>query len=234
MTHKLRSESLAEHLWSRKEDGSTWEYIYFLDEITAHDIPVKEMNRLAGYKPNNVVQSFNVLDEQKSTAILEYFNLDSRIHFPTVTEEQFFNTLDAEQSLDKPSTTTQRKEQSFLRNTLFGKKTTGQCCICGKTYPVEFLVTAHIKKRADCTLEERKDYRNIVAPMCKFGCDDLYERHYMYIENGTIRENPKRPGTSDLHAYMESLDGSQCLVWGPGNRHYFEWHRRQATGSKVR
>ena len=50
MTHKLHSEALAEYLWNRNKDGSTWEYIYFLDEITPLDIPVKDFNAVVGYK----------------------------------------------------------------------------------------------------------------------------------------------------------------------------------------
>ena len=40
-----------------------------------------------------------------------------------------------------------------------------------------------IKKRALCSLEERKD-PNIVMPMCIYGCDALFEQGYI---NGTLQ-----------------------------------------------
>ncbi len=229
-THKVHSEPLAEHLWNRKEDGSTWEYVYFLDEITNHEIPVRELNLVAGYKENNVIQGFNVLDEEKSAAILEHFDLESSVYFPDVTEAEYIDTLEGEATLDEASQTVRRKEQGFLRQMLFGKKSSGQCCICGKTYPVAFLITAHIKKRSECTLEERKDYQNIVAPMCRFGCDDLYEKRYLYIDDGAIRLNSKKPQTRDLETAVRQLEGRRCDAWKEGNQLYFEWHRKQALG----
>ena len=232
-THKVHLEALAEHLWRHKEDGSTWEYVYFLDEITNHEIPVRELNIVAGYKENNVIQGFNVLDEEKSAAILEHFDLESSVYFPDVSESEYLKTLDGEATLDDTAQAVRRKEQGFLRTTLFGKKSTGQCCICGKTYPVTFLITAHIKKRSECSLEERKDYRSIVAPMCRFGCDDLYEKRYLYVDGGVIRRNPRRPGTRDLEEAIGGLDGTRCGAWNESTQEYFEWHRKQALGKQV-
>ena len=60
------------------------------------------------------------------------------------------------------------------------------CCIYNKKYPVSFLVAAHIKKRAECTLDEKKDFLNIVAPMCKMGCDELYEKGYIGVVDGSV------------------------------------------------
>ena len=42
------------------------ESIRFLDEIRSHDIPVERLNRVAGYKPNNAIQGFNLLGEEES------------------------------------------------------------------------------------------------------------------------------------------------------------------------
>ena len=230
MTFKLHSEALAEFLWQRKEDGSTWEYVYFLDEITTHDIPVEEFNAAVGYAQNYVIQGFNVLDEEKSIAVLERFDLESSVYFPEISEDQYFDALDDEDSLDQTGSGTSRKEQGFLRKSLFGKNKYGQCCICARNFPVQFLVTAHIKKRARCTLAEKKDYRNIVAPMCKFGCDDLYEKRYIYVENGNIKLNSNSLWTEDLEAQITPLDGAKCLAYKPGNSVYFEWHRKKALG----
>lgn len=60
------------------------------------------------------------------------------------------------------------------------------CGICNKEYPINLLITAHIKKQTHCTFEEKLDYKNIVMPMCKMGCDDLYEKGYIFIRDGKV------------------------------------------------
>ena len=83
------------------------------------------------------------------------------------------------------------------------------------------------------TLKERKDYRNIIAAMCRFGCDDLYEKRYLYVDGGVIRLNTKKSRTRDLEDAICTLEGSHCHAWSDGNQGYFEWHRRQALGKTV-
>ena len=78
------------------------------------------------------------------------------------------------ESLDRKTEVSTRNEQRFLREHLFKNKKMAKCGICDKEYPVAFLVAAHIKRRANCSLDEKKDYKSVVMPMCKFGCDDLY------------------------------------------------------------
>src|SRR5262245_46109236 len=65
-----------------------------------------------------------------------------------------------------------------------GHDGTGTCALCGRTYPVAFLVAAHVKQRASCSEEERRDWAHVVMPLCKFGCDDLYEHGYVSVEPG--------------------------------------------------
>jgi hypothetical protein len=45
VTHKTHNEPLAEELWGRDEAGATWEYLYFLDELTPQAIPNAELTR---------------------------------------------------------------------------------------------------------------------------------------------------------------------------------------------
>ncbi|MGQ7095284.1 hypothetical protein ACUOBA_43195, partial [Escherichia coli] len=37
-------------------------------------------------------------------------------------------------------------DQEYLRSYLFGNRPTGECCICGRQFPVKGLVATHIKK----------------------------------------------------------------------------------------
>jgi hypothetical protein len=226
LTHKIHSHSLAVNLWGVDKTDMTWEHTYFVDEITPQAIPVSELNRIVGYKVNNVVQGFTVLNEVQSDSILDYFDLTSSTYVPPVSEDEYNASLEGE--LDLPSTTRRRKEQAFLKSKLFGKSTVSECCICGCTLPTAFLVTAHIKKRSVCNIEERKDFRNIVAPMCKLGCDEMYERGYIYIDEGIVRLNESHLLTDDLKVACANLIGNSCSSWRTGTEGYFRWHSDQA------
>jgi len=70
ITHKTHNQPLADELWSRNDEGDTWEYLYFLDEVTPRSIPNAEVNQMLGYHPGARVQGFNVLDEEKSAVLL--------------------------------------------------------------------------------------------------------------------------------------------------------------------
>lgn len=129
-----------------------------------------------------------------------------------------------EGDLSRPVTAAQRREQSTLRQLLFGSATVATCALCGDAYPVRFLVAAHIKMRSLCTDEERRDLVNIAMPACQFGCDALYEAGYISVgpdgrivssaieENGTLAER------------LADLAGRPCLSFSENSRRYFEWH----------
>ncbi|GIN91112.1 hypothetical protein J22TS1_21630 [Siminovitchia terrae] len=59
-------------------------------------------------------------------------------------------------------------------------------------FPISFLIASHIKNRSFCKNEKKPDYKNILVPMCKFGCDDLFEKGYISVINGKIKVNKKR------------------------------------------
>ena len=50
----FKDEQLAKHLWSTKDDGSTWENMFLID-LKEVSIPIANFNRLMSYKPNFVV-----------------------------------------------------------------------------------------------------------------------------------------------------------------------------------
>lgn len=86
---------------------------------------------------------------------------------------------------DTPALVLLRREQSILREWLFGGKEFEKCAICGKKYSVGALVTAHKKKRSDCTESERIDPW-VVFPLCAFGCDYLFESRMVVIVDGKV------------------------------------------------
>jgi hypothetical protein len=134
---------------------------------------------------------------------------------------------------DVDSATKQRQEQPYLRKYLFGKKKFEFCAICGHQYPVKgLMVTGHIKKRALCSDDERLDL-NIVMPVCKFGCDSLYESGYIFVDqSGKVQPNPRYYVGEQGDHFINSVKGKQCRAWNPQTKLYFDYHRGRATKSK--
>jgi hypothetical protein len=225
---KFHSVDFANRLWGKDLNGQTWEYVYFLDEVQAVSFTYREFNEAVGYEPNNVVQGFTVMHEEKSEAASEYFSLRSKIHLPPSDKAKYVDTLDRIKELEateRKVQSTARNEQAYLRTHLFPKGTrTAECAICGKTYPIDVRVAAHIKRRAACTRDEKLDALNIVMPVCKIGCDELYERGYIAVsESGAIITGDAP--TSDLSALLGEVAGKPCAAHSNDSAKYFEWHR---------
>lgn len=128
-----------------------------------------------------------------------------------------------EVDLDRDSRAKSRKEQSFLRAYLLSNCPTGSCVICRYDFPFDMLVAAHLKKRAECTTDEKKDIGNVAALMCKTGCDDLYEKGYISVDGGRVVETKKHTGTSRLSDVISRVLGNEVPNW-PDSAKYYEWH----------
>lgn len=136
-------------------------------------------------------------------------------------------------SLDDIRETKVRREQSLPRNWLLRGRNVGACAICGNTYPVGLLAVAQIKRRADCTDSERSDPANVV-PMCKFGCDDLFERGYIGVRQGRVIAIPGNPTTVAVDRRVKELSTRNCAQWTVANAEYFEWHYTHAGSGAQR
>ncbi len=231
-TFKFHNKALAEKLWNKDVNGNTWEYIYLLDEIKLIDIPYPEFNKRMGYASNFIIQGFNVIDAQKSALFLSEMGLLSDIYSDEVTETDFTNAilkLENETTLDTVQKQSYgRKEQSFLRGYLFKGLTKSKCAICGKEFPIDMLIASHIKKRSLCSKSEKLDYKNIVVPMCVFGCDSSFEKGYIFVDSaGFIRLNDKKTITPDVETSLKAIKDSKCLIFNMNNKKYFETHRKE-------
>lgn len=129
--------------------------------------------------------------------------------------------------LDKKCETLRRKEQHILRDTVLGERTTERCSICGNVYPVELLVAAHIKKRSECSDSEKRDVANVI-PMCKFGCDDLFERGFVSVHLGRIKVSRALPVTDSVLSYAKQIKDQHCPYWNSHSARYFKWHHLRA------
>ncbi|WP_157519960.1 hypothetical protein [Herbidospora daliensis] len=140
----------------------------------------------------------------------------------TPTQDQ--ESLSYEGELDRPVTAAQRGEQARLRRRLFGSDTVAVCALCGDTFPVRFLVAAHIKMRSLCTDEERRDLAHIAMPACHFGCDALYETGYISVDQDGKVVAAAVENEDFLSARLLYLAGRACLSFTEGSRRYFAWH----------
>ena len=224
-TYKLHNKPIAENLWNFNSEGNTWEYIYFLDEIKNQNIPYVEFNKSVGYQYNYVIQGFNVLTQEQSQKVISSFDLESGIYIQPITEEEYkqiVTSIEIDET-DKQVSAKRRLEQGFLKKYLFGDNTISTCACCGKQYPVSYLVTAHIKKRTFCNVEERRDM-NVVFPMCKFGCDELFENGYIVIKDGIVCSLNFKPTTNDIEIYINSIVNKKCNYFNRNTEKYFKWH----------
>ena len=204
-----RNAALAEALWGRDAKDQTWEYMYVLDEIRPLDVPYGEFNAAASYDPGYLPQGFRVLGEQKSRVVLQRFPLLSERHVPPATEQQYEDALATlTGDLDRKVEASQRVEQAYLRRALFSGPY-ARYDLCGRQYEIEFLIAAHIKKRAACADAERRDVRHVIMAACKFGCDELYERGYITINgDGVLQLSTALQAGSQAHPYAaEHLAG---------------------------
>ena len=224
-TFKSQNERLARHLWDENAKGDTWECMYFISEVEELDIPYPVFNRVVGYKPNFVIQGFNVLQGDKATNVLSHFGFFSSTFLPEVSKEELASILPSMEETEREATVKTRKEQAYLRRALFGDKVVESCACCGEQFPVSMLVTAHIKKRSYCSHEERLD-TSVVLAMCKFGCDELYENGYIVVSNGGVIQANEKPSTDAVNARVNALEGRKMVGFSDANKPYFEWHRQ--------
>ena len=75
--YKTISHDLAAYLWEYDNDGFTWEYIYFLKNITPLSYTYLEMNQAIGYAPKYNYRGFNVVDSDRSSNVINLLGLSN-------------------------------------------------------------------------------------------------------------------------------------------------------------
>ncbi len=202
------------------------ECIYFIDEMNKQRIPRKTINELCGHDPDMAWDGFSVQSERASSHVLYAYDLESQIYFPQVTEEEYrqiVESYDPTEPMDATRRALKRKEEGFLRFNLFHGKAMADCGICGRHIPTQFLIAAHIKTWAECSREDRLDWKNIAMPMCKLGCEELYRRNYVTVIDERVVVTTAHVGSTDLKAYLTKIKGRVCTSWR-GSEDYFDWH----------
>jgi hypothetical protein len=229
VAYKTRNERLAVDLWSRKADGSTWEYVFFLSDLEPIDIDIAVFNRAASYAPNFVVQRYMVLPESKSEHLLDALDLADATGARALSDSDVADAekklSQLEDELDSPSMGRRRREQALLRDVLLSGRANNACAICGRTLPVDLLCVGHIKPRHSCSPAERKNLRNLMA-VCLLGCDRLFEAGYLHVDgSGSVVVTADRELSDDLTITLKSLVGRRCSAWSSESEGFYRWHR---------
>lgn len=132
-----------------------------------------------------------------------------------------FSELD---ELDARYTRASRREQALLRNLLPGGGRRGACALCGRRFPTELLVAAHIKPRSRCSGAEKRDMPANAMLACKFGCDELFERGWLTVDAmGVVKALEGLSGT--VGKYLAGMEGRRVRDAWPRGDTYFRWHR---------
>jgi hypothetical protein len=172
-------------------------------------VPAQELGA-----PRAILARLEAADDQKPTAA------------------DFAAAVAALDDLDRTSQTARRVEQSYLRRALFSGPT-APCDLCGREFETQFLVAAHIKKRAECSDLERRDVAHVVMAACRFGCDELFERGYLGVDNGgRLILNRAIASSQQVDAYVrQHLAGKLFGQPITGREEYFQWHREHTFGA---
>lgn len=133
-----------------------------------------------------------------------------------------------EGDIDGVAAVTVRREQAWLKKMVFGRKPIIACELCGELAPRRLVRAAHIKRRADCTDAEKRDWRNIMAA-CTLGCDDLFEHGFVYVDESLqIQAGPSAQGLESVLAFIEQRLAGRSVKDPDGARApMFEAHRHR-------
>lgn len=160
------------------------------------------------------------LEPKVAASIIVSKNIVIEDSFSVETELRKISTLP---ELDVEFTAKRRAEQSLLRAYLLEGGKQGTCSICNSILPENMLVAAHIKRRSNCSDEEKLDFGAVATLMCKLGCDDLYEKGYIYVDKGIVNSSPKAVTTEVLNNKISSLVGNKVSNWELSKK-YYKWH----------
>ncbi|WP_320537691.1 hypothetical protein [Pseudarthrobacter sp. IC2-21] len=126
-----------------------------------------------------------------------------------------------------------RAEQRYLREALLARYG-NQCAICGRFLPKNLLIAAHIKLRSQSSHRDRLDFAAAAMLACSLGCDALFERGYLTVDDGgLVRTTPW--DDPELLSVLDKLGGSRCLAFSEATKENFEFHRQSHNnGTRAR
>lgn len=192
-----------------------------------------------GYRPDqaNDLADLLALPMRKLSAPREIVDrLDAFADQVPIGQDYANPVAELDGDLDRIIQARQRTEQNRLRTALFADRTAASCDLCGREFPVELLVAAHIKQRSQCSNLERQDIANVVMSACRFGCDELFERGYISVDHdGAIILSDTVRSSEHVNVYARQHLADRIFGRSmSGSRAYFAWHRANKFGGEGR
>lgn len=222
IAYKSRGDHKGKPLYPHRHKDGT--YIASSSRFEADYVPVETEDELEALVRSGLGARMSNPDIKQAASLITSDNIKFTDSESTaVTAKAILPRLSEEVDLDVDSISKSRKEQSFLRAFHANGRLNSQCVLCGEEYPLEFLVAAHIKKRTDCSNTEKLDFENVAALMCKAGCDDLFEKGYVFVSGGEIYKNVKRSTTAALDSVINKIVGNKVSNWH-GSKEYYKYH----------
>ncbi|WP_328665359.1 hypothetical protein OG905_00410 [Streptomyces sp. NBC_00322] len=232
-----RNKELAARLWGTdSETGDTWEYMYALSGTRGFDIPIEELRSLLDWKPTRNIMRFQAFKDSEADLLQSLLTLEPAQAAPPANEEAATQQAIADYTgpLERSAERAYRGEQAHLKRTLLPGPT-GECALCGRVLPAAFLIAAHIKKRAACTDDEKRDLQNVAMLACLLGCDGLYERGFITVaDGGQLAVSPLAASAPAVAQHLtDHLAGRVTSWWTPEREPYFAWHRAHTFRSAL-
>lgn len=230
VSHSMRNPELASSLWgevpTKNDLSQSWELMFSVDQLQSIDLNYPTLNGLVGRKPAAVPQQFAVLDESKSQRVLDYLNLIDTPHDESSKDEYESEVLaEGFDELERMVLGVLRLEQRYLRNVLLPGPV-GTCALCGRDFPSNLITAAHIKRRSVCSDSEKRRFKDVAMPACRFGCDELFGRGLVAVDaHGDVAISPLLTPGAALEYVETFLMGKSCSAWAnPGSREFFQFH----------
>lgn len=237
---KDHNPKFSRSLWGTGDDGMTWEYMIFLTEAQLLDpaVPYSDIAPILDYASNWVPLGAMLIRPPLSKSLAQKLGPalpSTRILQPPEAsrDAEVSKNLEEMLELDAERTVKSRLEQQKIRSLLFGAASIGLCDLCGSEFPKELLIAAHIKRRSACSNEEKRDHARNILSLCRFGCDELFERGFVVVKNGRVADGPNPSVTDVVSRRVSFLRGKAVSKFNKGNAQYFDWHRQSHLASKY-
>ncbi len=220
--YKSRGEYKGEPIYPHKHKDGT--YVASPSRFEVDYVYVDTEEELEALVRSGLGARMSSPDIKQAASLISANNIEfTDSSSPPVVAKTVLPKLTEEVDLDFDSTKKSRKEQAFLRAHISGGRPQATCVLCENEYPLEFLVAAHIKKRSECSKSEKLDFDNIAALMCKAGCDDMFEKGYVFVSGGVVKKNEKRSTTPALDVLIRKIEGNTVANWA-GSSEYYKHH----------
>ena len=84
------------------------------------------------------------------------------------------------------------------------------------------VVAGHIWERHKIKDEEIRKDPDVVMPVCKLGCDELFEKGFIVVdETGNIVPDSKNISSEPLVQFAKQYDGKKCLHFNEKTKKFF-------------